>query len=159
MNADENFDSLKKLLALKRHELPPPGYFNDLPRRITTRLERGETAPAASLWETIFALLGRRPAFVYSFLVLISGVLVFGMVFAARVEPPATNAAGPGLPAMASGPLSTPMPATGLSTEPVAFNGLASSTNPVAAGDLPSLFDGRPALRLNVQPVSSDSQR
>ena len=37
-NENENFDQLKKLLALKKHELPPPGYFNKLPGNVISRI-------------------------------------------------------------------------------------------------------------------------
>ena len=37
-NENENFDQLKKLLALKKHELPPPGYFNKLPGEVVSRI-------------------------------------------------------------------------------------------------------------------------
>jgi hypothetical protein len=47
---EENFDSLRRLLALKRHEQPPPGYFNELARKISARLT-AEPAPRFSFWE------------------------------------------------------------------------------------------------------------
>jgi hypothetical protein len=37
-NESENFDDLKKLLALKKHEQPPPGYFNKLPGNVVSRI-------------------------------------------------------------------------------------------------------------------------
>ena len=39
MSTPDDFDRLRKLLALKRYEQPPPGYFDNLHRRITARLE------------------------------------------------------------------------------------------------------------------------
>lgn len=37
-NNAENFDQLRRLLKLKQHEVPPPGYFDRLPREIISEL-------------------------------------------------------------------------------------------------------------------------
>ena len=43
MNESENnFSELKRLLKLKRHEVPPPGYFNDFSAEIIARIRAGE---------------------------------------------------------------------------------------------------------------------
>ena len=39
MNAEpENFDQLCRLLKLKRHESPPPRYFNDFSSQVIARI-------------------------------------------------------------------------------------------------------------------------
>ena len=55
MNQDiENFDQLRRLLALKRHEQPPPGYFNGFSRQVIVRIKAGERGEQDNLMERLF---------------------------------------------------------------------------------------------------------
>src|SRR6266404_8311325 len=54
----EQFDSLRRLLALKRHEQPPPGYFQHFSQDVIIRIREGERGDDAS-WLT--SLLGEAP--------------------------------------------------------------------------------------------------
>jgi hypothetical protein len=67
----ESFDSLQRLLALKRHETPPPGYFQHLPGKIAWRIERGENP--LGFWERFSSSFTMRPAFAYAFAVAAFG--------------------------------------------------------------------------------------
>jgi len=47
MNENENnFESLRRLLAHKRHETPPPGYFNSFSGQIIACIRAGEARAA-----------------------------------------------------------------------------------------------------------------
>src|SRR5271156_4732730 len=86
MNSDPNdFETLRKLIALKRYEQPPPGYFRRLPDKITDRLERGEGR--LGFWGNLMAQFAFRPAFVYGFsLAALSGLTV-SVVYSVRTQP------------------------------------------------------------------------
>ncbi len=54
MNENQsNFESLRRLLALKRHEMPPPGYFDTFSKRVIARIRAGEAETPASLSERL----------------------------------------------------------------------------------------------------------
>ena len=83
MNADqENFEALRKLLALKKYEQPPPRYFSELPSRIWTRLER--EPETSSFWQRFFPNWELSPAIAYSFGLLACATLVFGISYSLK---------------------------------------------------------------------------
>lgn len=143
----ENFETLRKLLALKRHETPPPGYFSELPRKIWTQIEREPVR--LSFWERFFPNVGVSPAFAYSFGLLACAALFFGVGYTLKtspqgslVRPVAIENREIALPRLATrdGVGMTLAPARGVEM---------ASTNPVFNGEpLPSLFNG---MNLRVQ--------
>ena len=50
---DNNFEDLKRLLKLKQHEVPPPGYFNDFSGQVVSRIRAGEAGGSRSLIEQL----------------------------------------------------------------------------------------------------------
>jgi hypothetical protein len=78
MNQDEDFSDLRKLLALKRHEQPPPGYFNRLSGRILARIEESETASQSTWWDWLVARFDARPILACAYGFTISGLLLMG---------------------------------------------------------------------------------
>ena len=51
----DNVQPLRRLLALKKHEQPPPGYFNSFSGRVIARIQAGERAPD-SFWDRLLEL-------------------------------------------------------------------------------------------------------
>ena len=67
-NPDE-FESLKKLLALKRHEEPPPGYFDRLPGEVRARIAHAQASPEP-WWRRWLASWDLSPALATSYAVV-----------------------------------------------------------------------------------------
>lgn len=96
MNEDQqNFDSLRRLLALKRHEVPPPGYYKNFSRQVMARIRAAETQETAGLPVAVSWLLKwlqsfeTKPMFAGGFATVICLLLLFGAVMAQRPEPAA----------------------------------------------------------------------
>jgi hypothetical protein len=82
----DNFEQLQRLLALKRHEQPPPGYFHSFSREIIVRIKAGELGEnsEARWWvfdgswlQKFWTVCERRPALAGGL-----GVAVCGFFFA-----------------------------------------------------------------------------
>ena len=80
-NPDE-FESLKKLLALKRHEEPPPGYFGRLPGEVRARIAHVQASPEP-WWRRWLASWDLSPALATSYAV-VAVTLVLGGVWMAK---------------------------------------------------------------------------
>ena len=121
MSSPENFDSLEKLLRLKRHEQPPPRFFNEFSGRVISRIERGEAR--VSWWERFGFDL--RPALAAGAGLVACGLIVYGV---ATTEGEASVGSGPGLIGFNAGEfVSQPAPIFVDSEKTIAAN----STNPV----------------------------
>ncbi len=80
-NPDE-FESLKKLLALKRHEEPPPGYFDRLPGEVRARIAHAQASPEP-WWRRWLATWDLSPALATSYTV-VAVTLVVGGIWMAK---------------------------------------------------------------------------
>src|SRR5215468_6360726 len=84
----DDFEQLRRLLALKRHEQPPPGYFYGFSRQVIVRIQAGELGDQseASFWsfsggsflQRIWATLDARPVLAGAFGVAVCGFFVVG---------------------------------------------------------------------------------
>jgi hypothetical protein len=95
----DDFEQLRRVLALKRHEQPPPGYFYSFSRQVIVRIQAGELGDpvADSFWsfsggsflQRIWATLDARPAFAGAFGVAVCGFFIVGALMSdATANPP-----------------------------------------------------------------------
>jgi len=143
MNENENnFDALRQLLKLKRHELPPPGYFNNFSSQVVTRIRLGDSANSEGVLGTMFVeapgllrfiqMFTARPAVAGVFASVLFLLLVVGIVYSDYSTP--TNPENfMQSQAEQISPISTVASVTpGFLDQSVpAPSGLVSSTNPV----------------------------
>lgn len=79
--------NLLRLLALKRHESPPPGFFNRLPNRVLVNIRAGSEINEAPWWNRLWDSLIREPMVASSYSALAMGGLLFGVsVYQTAVE-------------------------------------------------------------------------
>ena len=86
-NEPANFEDLKKLLALKRREQPPPGYFNRFSRGIRARVASGEDAsPPEGWWQRWFGVGELKPGLVGVYALGLTGVVLVGLKVSLEVN-------------------------------------------------------------------------
>ncbi len=76
---DDAEQRLTRLLALKRHEVPPPGFFDQLPARILVNLRAGSEIGDAPWWLRAWRSFTREPMIGLSYAALGMGAVVFGI--------------------------------------------------------------------------------
>jgi hypothetical protein len=148
MNESENnFKELKRLLKLKRHELPPPGFFNNFSDEVIARIREGEGSSAGSVvgqlnehapWLVRFLrIFEAKPAIIGGFATSLCLLLLFGVVLAERSE---------------SGPQNFMTASSGQADAAVSSPALAAPATPEFAA-----ADGGIAISTNssLQPVAS----
>jgi hypothetical protein len=140
----KDFEALRRLLVLKRHEQPPPGYFNRFSREVILRIRAGERAPDHALenwfgapWlRRFWTALETKPALAG---VLGASLCAMMLWIVVSTENMSTSSA-----VIASEPfagpfeLSRPSPSSMLDVMPAGF----SSTNGVPPQRQRSLFGG-----------------
>jgi hypothetical protein len=137
----ENFETLRKALAIKRHEVPPPGYFNNLSSNIAARIERGECE--LTFWERLHSSFTLRPAFAYAFAIAAFGTFTASVLHSGK--PTAAQALHQEGLATALGPAAAPADFAADNDNPFSaplhVPNWLGNTNPGAPPQvLPSLF-------------------
>ena len=94
----QDFEPLRRLLALKRHETPPPGYFDRFSGEIIARIKAGRHVEEGGwverlLWEApwlrrIWASVEASPILVGACSMAACGLLIGGVVYSDKAEVP-----------------------------------------------------------------------
>ncbi len=125
----ENFEALRRVLALKRHEQPPPGFFNDFSQQVISRLRAGEKPEEVGFWEQFFeqapwlhriwTVFETKPLFAGAFGIVFSGLLISAAIYSAKFDTvpaapqlvqkdsPSLTDPGPGAPQQVLGELTS----------------------------------------------------
>ncbi len=157
MNENEdNFLSLRRLLALKRHEVPPPGYFNNFSGQVIGRIRAGHARAYAGAAERLadrapwlyrlLRILEVKPAFIGSFAVALCLMLLGGIVYCERSEYAGPQAGQPPFQQIASASPASMVSPTLAAAGPAGVALTSVNLQPGA-----SLFGGQNPL---AQPVS-----
>lgn len=75
---DDVDSRLVRLLALKRREVPPPCFFEHLPRRILASIRAGSEIEEVSWWRRLVRTLAHEPMAAGAYAALGVGALLFG---------------------------------------------------------------------------------
>jgi hypothetical protein len=81
MSENENdFEALRRLLALKRHEIPPPGYFENFSSQVIGRIRANERVAELPWLLRFLQAFEARPAYPVAFASSLCMLLLFGIV-------------------------------------------------------------------------------
>ncbi|HEX3626447.1 MAG TPA: hypothetical protein VH280_13605 [Verrucomicrobiae bacterium] len=140
MSENENdFEALRRLLVLKRHEIPPPGYFEDFSSRVVGRIRAAEAVRELPFLLRLLQAFETKPAYPVAFASALCTLLLFGIV---SVEQS---------PVLVTTPVFSSSGDNAFSLTPRALAIGNSSTNPPV--DVP-LFGTQPNTAANYQTVN-----
>jgi hypothetical protein len=100
----EDFEKLKQLLACKRYEQPPPGYFHSFSDKVISRLEAEELMEYSSWWQWLVDKFDAKPVVACLYGMVVSGLLLAGFRLSQIFENEVASAPIPGGPWLALTP-------------------------------------------------------
>jgi hypothetical protein len=142
---EDNFEKLRRLLVLKRHETPPPGYFNSFSSQILQRIRAGEREETTTLAATLFGpasglfrllkAFEAKPVFASGFAGALCLLLLLGIISTER-------------------PDLTPQPMLQTENSPAALAALSPTALSQSASQMGIVSSTNPVLSL--QPLASN---
>jgi hypothetical protein len=164
---DNNFEALRRLMALKRHETPPPGYFNDFSGQVIARLRAGETSEPVlygrlfneAPWVASFLrFFGSKPAYVGAFsaamCLLLLGSIVYNQRDDTLPESPLFSAAPGGPTSGSTASASAAAPSMAVATDAVGQSGGLAVTTNYSLQPVATMFGQQNFFSQSQQPVS-----
>jgi hypothetical protein len=79
------FERLSRVMALKKYEKPPPGYFENFSDRVIARIEADQFARSLPWWQNLLSGLSFRPALAGAFGLMVSAGVLAGILFSGPV--------------------------------------------------------------------------
>ncbi len=156
----DNFEGLQRLLALKRYEQPPPGYFNSFADRVLHRIDSGEDLETLSWWRHLTAGFALRPALAGAFGLAVAGIYFFGLGVSHLVDQQTAQTSSPAIEPWPAESVVSALPLPVEAAQPSALRTedslMASSMQPVISAGAPrGLFAPGAGLRgATLQPAS-----
>ena len=155
MNTDQqDFEALRRLLKLKRHEKPPPRYFNDFSDHVINRIQAsqaagregflGQLAENSPWLEKVMSLFQSKPVVTGAFGLAACALLVGGTIYSEQFDSASLSSEFAGTVSQVGMAQATPL----FGNDAVLT---VNSTNPVTSLSGASIFDG---ITVKAQPVS-----
>ena len=144
--SSDEFEKLQRLIVLKRHEQPPPGYFDRFADRVMARLEAEGARQNPTWWQQWWEALTAPPAAVLSAAALVLGIGTLGLLLlqSLELESDGSLMAGRSSVAVGSAPTAAITPVAALKGSPPTM----VATAPVSSFS-PVLGEGAPPFLFN----------
>src|SRR5207302_7658772 len=81
------FDQLRRALACKRYEQPPPGYFHHFSHRVIARIEVEEFRGCSNWWDRLMEKLEPKHILACACGMAVSSLLLVGFRFSEILDP------------------------------------------------------------------------
>ena len=77
-SSPDNFDQLRRMLACKRYEKPPPRYFNHFSDRVIARIEVEESRGRSDWWRWLLEKFEAKPILACAYGIAVSSLVLVG---------------------------------------------------------------------------------